>query len=191
MTFTNKRYLTSQTFEIKNSTLSIERKSLFESLQHQISFEQIDSKRRIQTITNVNLIFVGLFFFLFGLLFQTGPNDELTFIFIGISLVFFLCAVIGRKKVITIITFGGESIELYFTDGNKNEVNEFAIEIITAANAFLLSKYSKVDKDLAIEPQLDQIQFLRNREIITEQQYGTLKNQLLGRENKSSIGFKN
>ena len=115
----------------------------------------------------------------------------MTFIFILVSFIFIVCALVGRKKVITIATYEGENIELYFTKQNKQEVNEFATEIINAANRFFLLRFSNVDRALPIEPQLNQLQFLRNREIISEQQYDTLKDQLLGRENKSSIGFKN
>jgi hypothetical protein len=68
-------------------------------------------------------------------------------------------------------------------------VIDYANQIIDAANNYLLKKFSKIDRSLAIEPQIENIQFLLNREIITEEKFETLKNQLLGRENKSSIGF--
>ncbi len=109
----------------------------------------------------------------------------------SISFIFFVCGFIGRKKVVTIITYAGKNIELYFTNSNKDEVIDFANQIIQAINEFFLNKFSKIDRGLPIEPQLEQIQFLRNKEIITEQHYETLKNQLLGRENAVSIGFKN
>ena len=44
---------------------------------------------------------------------------------------------------------------------------------------------------LPIEPQLNGIQFLRNRDIISEEDYESLKNKLLGRSNKAYIGFGN
>ena len=66
---------------------------------------------------------------------------------------------------------------------------EFANQIINSGNSYLLNKYSKIDKDLPIDSQIYNLEFLRNKEIITEEQFENLKNQLLGRENKSSIGF--
>jgi hypothetical protein len=42
---------------------------------------------------------------------------------------------------------------------------------------------------LPIEPQLNRLQFLRNREVISEEEYDKLKDQLLGKDIKNGIGF--
>ena len=68
-------------------------------------------------------------------------------------------------------------------------MTHYANEIISASENYLLKKYSKVDRTLPIEPQLENIQYLLNREIITEEKFESLKIQLLGTENKKSIGF--
>ena len=65
----------------------------------------------------------------------------------------------------------------------------YADQIIEASNGYLLRKYGKVDPSLPIEPQINSIQFLRDREIISEEEYESLKNQVLGRTNKTAIGF--
>ena len=65
----------------------------------------------------------------------------------------------------------------------------YSNEIINASNNFLLKKYSKIDRSLPIEPQLHNLQFLLNREIFSDEVFESLKNQLLGTENKTSIGF--
>lgn len=189
MTFNNTRYFTRQTFELQNSSLKVERKNLFDAIEYEVSFEQIDNKKKIETKTNNSLLITGVFFFAFGLLFQIGPNDELTAIFLLISFVLIITPFINRKKVITILTYDGGNIELFFNKRNKQDVVQFANQIIEASNTFLIKKYSNVDKALPVEQQLNQIQFLRNREIISEQQYESLKDQLLGRDNKTSIGF--
>lgn len=189
MTFNNTRYFTKQTFELQNSSLKVERKNLFDAIEYEVSFEQIDNKKKIETKTNNSLLITGVFFFAFALLFQIGPNDELTAIFMTISFVLIITPFINRKKVITILTYDGDNIELFFNKRNKQDVVQFANQIIEASNAFLIKKYSNVDKALPVEQQLNQIQFLRNREIISEQQYESLKDQLLGRDNKTSIGF--
>ena len=100
-----------------------------------------------------------------------------------------LMSFINRKKTVTIPSYLGESIVLYFNKKNKQEVVDFSQRIIEASNNYLLKKYSKIDRALPIEPQIEHLQFLLNREIITEEQFETLKNQLLGRNSKSSIGF--
>ena len=189
MIFFNRRYLTRQNFEIQKSSLRIERKNMFDVVEYEIPFDHLNNKIKTQIIINNNLIIVGVFFFVFSFLFQIGPNDELTAIFISIGLICIILPFINRKKVITITSLDGNNIELYFNKRNKQEVTDYANKIIKAGNEYLLNKYSKIDRSLAIEPQIENIQYLLNREIITEERFESLKNQLLGRENKSSIGF--
>lgn len=189
MTFFNRRYLTRQNFEIQKNSLKIERKNIFDAIEYEVSFDLINNKLKVQTIINNNLIMVGLFFIVFSLLFQIGPNNELTLIFFSFGLLFIILPFINRKKVVTITTFGENNIELYFNKRNKQKVVEYANSIIQADDNYLLKKYSKVDASLPIEPQLQNIQYLLNQEIISEDNFETLKNQLLGKDHKSSIGF--
>ena len=189
MIFYNRRFLTRQNFEIQKSSLKIERKNMFEAIEYEIAFDHLQSKLKIQTIFNNNLIIVGAFFLVFSILFLFGINEELSVFFIFIAIFFIGLPFINRKKVISIASMDGNHIELYFTNRNKQSVHDYATEIIKSANIYLLKKYSKIDRSLPIEPQIENIQYLLNREIITEENFESLKNQLLGKENKSSIGF--
>ena len=189
MIFCNRRFLTRQNFEIQKSSLKIERKNMFEAIEYEIAFDHLQSKLKIQTIFNNNLIIVGAFFLVFSILFLFGINEELSVFFIFIAIFFIGLPFINRKKVISIASMDGNHIELYFTNRNKQSVHDYATEIIKSANIYLLKKYSKIDRSLPIEPQIENIQYLLNREIITEENFESLKNQLLGTENKSSIGF--
>ncbi len=191
MIINNRRNFIKQKLEIKKSSIKINRKSLFEEVEYEISFEQLDNKKKVQVQTNSNLFFTGIFFFVFGLFFLAGSIIEMTAICTLIAIVLMMVAFVDKKRVVTIATYQGENINLYFTAKNKEKVIEFVDQIFDAANAFLLNKYGKIDRALPIEPQLDNLQFLRNKEIISEEEYETLKNQLLGRENKSYIGFSN
>lgn len=189
MKFFNKRYFTRQNFEIQKSSLKIERKNLFDSIEYKIPFDQISNQLKTQTIINNNLVVIGIFFIVFSLFFQLGPNDELTIIFFSIGMLITVVSFINRKKVVTITSFIEGDIELYFNNQNKEEVVEYAHSIIRAADNYLLTKLSKVDRSMPIEPQLENIQYLLNREIINEETFETLKNQLLGKDNQQSIGF--
>jgi hypothetical protein len=191
MTFLNKRFLTRQYFDIQKSSLKISRKKSFDAIEYEVPFEIINNRMKVQKIVNNNLIYTGVFFFLFSLLFQIGPNDELTLIFMVIGLVFIIAPFINRKKVITLLTMDGVNIELYYNNQNKADVMEYAKEIIAASDNFLFKKYSKLDRLLPIEPQLEGLQYLLHREIISDEIFESFKNQLLGQENKSAIGFAN
>lgn len=189
MVFFNRRFWTTQNFEIKKSSLKINRKHMFEAVEYEIPFYLINNNLKTQTIINNNVIIVGVFFFAFSFLFLIGDNEGLTLLFILIAFLFITIPFFNRKKVISISCADGHLIELFFNHRNKLEVTEYARSIIDAANNFLLHKYGKIDRLLPIEPQIENIQYLLNREIITEENFENLKNQLLGTENKKSIGF--
>lgn len=143
----------------------------------------------IKTSVNHGLLIIA--FFLAGLSFIIflGGNDFVASIFFILSVTFVITAFITVLKTVTIACFENDNIELYFTRKNKNEVIEFAKQVIASGNSFLLNKYGRIDRDLPIGTQLSNLEFLKNREIISEELFESLKNQLLGRENKSSIGF--
>lgn len=189
MTFNNNRRFTRQAFDILSSSLKIDRKGLLDRIEYEIPFDNIHNKKKIQTQINNNLVITGLFFFVFSFLFLLGTAEELTAIFLSIGVIFVLTAFINRKKTVTIATYTGDEITLYFNNKNKEDVVEFSDKIIEASNNYLMKKYGKIDRALPVEQQIDNLQFLRNREIITENHYEALKDELLGREGKSAIGF--
>jgi len=189
MSFYNKRYFTSQTFDILDTSLKIHRKGLFDEIEFEIPFDQIHHKKMIQTQINNNLIVTGLFFMVFSFLFLLGSAREMTVILFAIGGVFVIVAFLNRRKTVTIPNYGGESITLFFDSKNKQHVVEFSKQIINASNNYLLKKYGKIDRDLPFESQIEHLKFLLNREIINENEFESLKNQLLGRAGKSSVGF--
>lgn len=189
MSFHNRRYLTRQTFIILESSLKVHKKGVLDEIEYEIPFDSIHHKKTIQTQINNNMLFIGIFFVVFSFLFLLGTAEQLTVIFLTIGVMLVLIALINRKKTITIPTYSGESIILFFSSRNKQEVVGFSERIIEASNNYLQRKYSKIDRALPIEPQVEHLQFLLNRDIISEGHFETLKNQLLGREGKSSIGF--
>jgi hypothetical protein len=189
MPFHNKRYFTRQSFDILGSSVKVHKKGLFDEIEYEIPFDQIHNKMTIQTQINNNLIVTGIFFMVFSFLFLLGTARELTVIFLSIGVIFVVAALINRKKTVIVPNYGGEAITLFFNNKTKNEVVDFGKQIIIASDNYLLQKYSKLDRDLPIEPQIEHLQFLFNREIINESQFESLKNQLLGRDHKSAIGF--
>lgn len=70
MVFFNRRYLIRQNFEIKKSSLKVERKNMFDSVEYEIPFDHLNSKIKTQTIVNNNILLVGVFFFVFSFIFK-------------------------------------------------------------------------------------------------------------------------
>jgi hypothetical protein len=189
MSFHNRRYLTRQTFDILESSLKVHKKGVLDEIEYEIPFDNIHHKKTIQIQINNNMLVSGLFSAALSFLFLLGTAQQLTVIFLSIGTMLVLISFINRKKTVTIPTYAGEPIVLFFNRRNKQEVVDFSERIIDASNYYLRRKYSKIDRALPIEPQVEHLQFLLNRDIINEDRFETLKNQLLGREGKSSIGF--
>jgi len=189
MIFKNQYIFNRQAIEILSSGLKICKKTFFDSMEYEISFEKLDNKIKIRTTVRNGLLIIAFFFTFLGLLFLTGTDSNLTGTFFMLAITFFAVSFLTKKKTITIASYDGDDIIFYFTKSNKENVIDFANLIIKSGNTYLLNKYGKIDKALPIENQLANLDFLRNKEIITEDHFENLKNQLLGRENKSSIGF--
>ena len=189
MTLHNQRYFTRQFFEMTDSGLKVNKRTLLDKFEFEIPFEQIHNKMKIQTITNNNLIVISASCFILATLFLLGTLSEISPLLYFAGFVFTFLVIVTRKKSITISTYIGEQIELFFTKTNRENVQEFATNIIKASNSFLLKKYGKVDKALPIDSQLNELKFLRDREVIDEEQFDNLKSQLLSRDNSNSIGF--
>jgi uncharacterized membrane protein (Fun14 family) len=189
MIFENRRYFKIQKFELKKSIMKVNLKTLFDRAEYDISYEHIDYKKKIEVIFNHGLFVSSFFAFAIGIIAAFAQNEQAALVFFLIGAVCFTLAFFLKKRVVTINVLDGTKIELYFNSRNKDAVVAFADEIIQSSNKHLLHKYGKVDKALPIDPQINSIQFLRDREIITEEEYESLKDQLLGRTNKANIGF--
>jgi hypothetical protein len=189
MIFDNQRFFKKQKFEILRSGLKISKQTVFDSIEYEIPFEKIHNKLKVQTNTNNGLLVTSFFFIITGLIMLASGNKRVAIIFFASALITVIIAFATILKIITIDCYDSDKIELYFKKNNKESVVQFANQIINSSNSYLYNKYSKIDKALPVESQLINLEFLRNKEIINEEDFETLKNQLLGRENKSSIGF--
>jgi hypothetical protein len=133
---------------------------------------------------------IALFGFSFGVIFAMAGNAEILAILFLISGIMFVIGLITQRKYIQINTFTEGTLELKFTNKSEQEVREFADKIINTTNKYLVEKYSKVDKDLPIENQIDNLNFLKNKDLIDDKKFEELKNILIGRKSdEKTIGF--
>jgi len=189
MTLNTRHFFKRQEIDILRSGVKIEKRSLLDSMEYEVPFENIHNKKKVQTNTNDNLLVISFSLLVIGLLFFLGSNIEIASIgFIG-GTFFLAVALLTRKKTVTIPTYDGNNIELPFNTRNKTEVLEFSNKIIEASNNFLFNKYSRIDRALPIEGQLSKLEYLRDREVLSDEEFESLKSQLLGKDNKGSIGF--
>lgn len=190
MKYINKKGLSSTEIEFQTSGLKMSKKTVFEFVQYEVPFEQISNKKKVQSTISDGMLVSAMILLIFGLLVSLGPGFEVGLLLMAIGVILTLATFLRRIRVITVHTFTDQDIKLYFTRSNKEEVMDLAQMIIFHGNSLLLRKYGKVGRALAIEPQIENLQFLRNREILDEEQYEALKDELLGRASKVSIGYR-
>ncbi len=191
MILENRHLLTIQTLLIESTSLKVESRDFMNSAEYEIPLELIDNKKKIETSINHGLLTIAVILFVIVIFLLAGTNEELTIAFTFAATICAIVAFVFRKRTITIKVHDGTKIQLHFTKSNKDDVVAFCDAIINASNQFLVNKFSKIDPRLPIDPQLDNIQYLRNRGVISEENYDMLKDQLYGRPNKSYIGFGN
>ena len=187
--FSTRRYFKKVMIQLQKNGIHVIKTSPLESQEFDIAYENVETKKTVETKVVYGLLVIVLFCAVTGGLFLLSSNYPVGNVFFLIAAVVFTIALITRVKVITIKSFEG-NIELYFSNNNKDAVLAFSDRIIDSANAYLLNKFSKIDKDLPIDTQLGKLDFLRGKDLIDDETFEQLKNQLLGRDGKNSIGYR-
>ncbi len=190
MNLINKRLWFKQYFELLPSSVKVRKESLFELAEFEISYENIHNKKIIQVSINHKLLYLSFIMEVIGTILLI--LDFKTEIWIGAILlgaVLFAVSLLIRIRRILVPSIDGNDISLFFNRKNKDQVMEFAEKIISHANNFLLQKFGKIDRYMPMDSQLNNIIFLRDREVISESEFEDLKKQLFGRDDKDSLGF--
>jgi hypothetical protein len=164
--------------------LNLEHKNWIEEKSWQVRLDHIGNQKYYVKESNKPKILTVTIFYLFILvctsiyLFSNKhtQNESITIIvcdlvigLIGLSLI------LKKGKNIVIITGGDENITFYNDSKNAKELNEFIDHVINCANNYILEKYGKIDPDLPEESQLNIFRWLRDRELIDDNEYENLK----------------
>ena len=80
------------------------------------------------------------------------------------------------KKEIHLVG-GGVNLTFFQDSPSNEEVTFFINEIIRLSKQLLLNKYAKVDPELPEETMINQFNWLKNRDLITNEEYIDLKNE--------------
>jgi len=184
------RLLASNKLTILKNKIRISQKSVFKYIEYDIPLENIIHSKTIKVEINRDLIFWGLTIFIIGIVFNMADALFIFTILSCISLIFILTGLFTRKRTITINTLSTTSIVLYYRKSNQSTICNFADTILDKSKEYMINKYSKIDKDLPIENQLNNLEFLWSRDLIDDLKYEELKNIILDKEAKGkTIGF--
>ncbi|GGF11976.1 hypothetical protein [Hymenobacter cavernae] len=191
-----KRYLNYRTIEFREEDIMYLRGNLIGSKQVIISYEEIQYEKLIREfkidrfymwvciLSGVTMIksIAWLIENSHGI--ATGLLP-LSFIFF---VVFLITTLLSRKHVLCIPTYSSGMIELYDNNPSEADIKEFLNALKERIHGFLKRKYTTIDKDLPVEPQLEMLLWLKQRNILSGDEFASLKQQLIG--NQSGVrGF--
>jgi hypothetical protein len=142
-TFETNRFLKKILIELTKNQIKIKKTSPFDSMEYEISYENIETKKTIESKVNFALLTIASLFGITGLFYFLDSNTNVSTILFSIAVIVLVIAFLTKLNIVTIKTYEGQNIELYFTNENRDEVIIFADSIINASNNYILEKYSK------------------------------------------------
>jgi hypothetical protein len=194
-TLEQKKIFVRRRYELTNKGLKYQFKNLTSSLEIEIPYEEIGTKKVYEKISNNNSLAFAVFMFFASAAktyyFIIGEHDDtiFTIIVIGIFIFSFFMAFYGFRNYVLIEAMNPPFIEFYAKRPDKDTVEKFLTELQTRTKNFLIKKYAERDFNISLEAQLETLSQLKNRDIIDEREYEDLTNKLI--KPKNPIGFGN
>lgn len=198
MKLIQRKFFSRQEFTLNEDSLNVKLSNLTSAEEINIPYEEIDTSKISSRKEADNLMLLITVFmmivFIVNLFSPQIEGDESksglkTFFFI----VTFLCAVITYlkyKSVIFIPTSFNGQLELHTDNPTKDKFESFVKSLSKRIDDYLLVKYGTIDLDLPKEPQLANIAWLKERKIISQEQFVELKAQLKGKDaTNNPVGF--
>ncbi|WP_111881503.1 hypothetical protein [Aequorivita sp. CIP111184] len=178
--------------------LNIKSSDLTSSEELNISYEEIDiSKLIFQKKTDNLMLIISFLFGGFFIIYLLNPDNYKDEGWFGIALFIFILTFfsaiityVKSKNLVLIPTINHGYIELLKAKPNQKEFDEFLRELSNRITSYLKLKYGTIDLDMPLEPQLMNISWLKDREIITLDEFESLKKELINNgKGNSPIGF--
>ncbi|WP_372744721.1 hypothetical protein [Lutibacter sp.] len=184
--FVQKRLFITKKVTFKNDGIIYYSGDFLESREIFISFDEIMTNSITREFrTNKLLIWVTIAFaFVYGffLLNPFNINPEINSFFLYLSgflcLILLILTILSRKHMLYIATLGGFLIDFYDLNPSKELVEEFLNTLKKKSFKYLKAKYTKIDVDISFEKQLENFIYLRDKNVITQKEYETLKKKL-------------
>ncbi len=159
-----------------------------EIMINSITREFITNKILLWLTVGFALLFSFLTFNLFK--FSKETLNIILIISGAISFIFLILTILSRKHMLYIATLSGYLIDFFDNNPSNELISEFLHLLKKQSFKYLKKKYTKIDKDISFEKQLDNFIYLRNKNVITQKEYIALKKKLKNIE-PDVKGFRN
>ena len=186
-------------FTLQEGSLKIKSRDLTSSQELNISYEEIDIKNLIKQKQTDNILLIITIVFgiilIINLLNPANYEDEgffgVSIFLLAITLISGLLTYAKSKNTYLVPTVKNGYLEIFKTKPNEEKVAAFVDELGKRINHYLLSKYGTIDTDLPSEPQLLNLQWLKEREVLSAEEFENLKSKLIkGAKHENPVGFK-
>ena len=195
------RTLTQKRFFIKYTTTILETKVMWKSnvftseTEASIQYEDLSNNKDSHTFYSqptsiVLLITLCITIISFFSRYDKDYEEGVWQFFMVLTIISLLCFIVIYRKVWKIKLSNGTYIFLLKSKPDKNEVDIFIEELLAQRRKYLKETYFHVSKNLAYEPQLKNLQWLRKIEAINGIEFKEKKNELDNLFNfEKKIGF--
>jgi len=157
-----------QSGELKEWTVNLE------TIGYSLIYQSSTRKRSyiMASVMAAFLVFITIALFLSDDFYGNLPVVITAYVIFG--LLIGLSLFLPLKKEIYLVG-GGTNLTFFQDSPSTGEVNVFINEIIRLSRQQLLNTYAKIDPELPEETMFSQLNWLKNRDLITEEEYLDLK----------------
>ena len=198
-TLKQRNFFVTKIFEITGHSLKVGIKRPLSFIEDEFKFEELTNKLvRKQSFSLYALIPTLLFAFgtlitIYSHFFdRKDPSsaDDILFYLIP-SIIFAAIAILSRENAIKLILADRRAISFYAKSPDKDKVTAFLYLLLAEQKRYLLNRYAKADPYLSTEQLVNNLNWLRDRNTITDEELQELRLKILPRPSSgSSVGFK-
>jgi hypothetical protein len=189
VSLTQQRRFRKDYYEVRDTGFFVAQHSGKTVFEEEIRYEDISNRvNRIERRQPI-LVVAAVLFFLLAIAAVFFNFFWLAGLAMLLALVLAMIIRERARPLVQIFLRSDFAIQIEAENPDKETVDKFLQALESEKRKYVINKYGNVDKDLPIEPQLDQLIWLRNEDYIDDQTLVELKNKLLGKQKDAKIGF--
>jgi hypothetical protein len=189
VSLTQQRRFRKDYYEVRDTGFFVAQHSGKTVFEEEIRYEDISNRvNRIERRQPI-LVVAAVLFFLLAIAAVLFNFFWLAGLAMLLALVLAMIIRERARPLVQIFLRSDFAIQIEAENPDKETVDKFLQALESEKRKYVINKYGNVDKDLPIEPQLDQLIWLRNEDYIDDQTLVELKNKLLGKQKDAKIGF--
>lgn len=190
-------YFVTKRFEITSNSLKMDIKNPLNYIEDEFAFEEISKKLTRRKSPNLFTVVPGLaclvatFITTYSHFYQKDGNSVADIMMYAVpGAVLLMISAFNFKNIINLMLHDKRTVPFYADSPTKTEVDDFLAQILAEQKKYMLARYAKADPYLSVEQSSNNLQWLRDRNIINDFELEELRIKILPKPGNSSVGFK-